>query len=153
VEKFIAEYGPQVKEDVRDDLLELSYAMLYYEKKEFIKALESLSKVSNSFPLFKLATKHILIKIYYETNQYEAFSSLIDTYKHYLKNERIIPDLIKSYHTNFLNYLGKLLRMKSSGYHDEIFALKKKLKENPIMDIRHRLWLIEKAEELEKLTA
>ena len=151
VEKFISEYGRDIKGNMRDDTLELSYAMLYYEKKEYSKALECLNKVSGVFPLFKLSTKHILIKIYYETNQYDSFFSLMDTYKHYLKNEKIITDLIRGYHINFLNYLGILVKIKSSGTHDNLFPLKKEIKQNVNMDFRHQLWLIEKAEELEKM--
>ena len=150
VERFIIEYANGIKGDFKEDLLELCYAMLYYEKKEYVKALECLSKVSNTFQLFKLATKHTLIKIYYETNHNDSLFSLLDTYKHYLKNEKIITDLIKSYHTNFLNYLNILVRMRSTRKLDDLPALKKEIKENMNMDFRHKLWLIEKAEELEK---
>jgi hypothetical protein len=72
----------------------------------------------------------------------------MDTYKHYLKNESIITDLIKEYHSNFLNNLGLLFKMKISGNLDNLFNFKKELKENINMDFRHKLWLAEKAEEL-----
>jgi hypothetical protein len=125
--------------------------MLYYEKKEYDKSLDCLNKVSSSFGLFKLSTKHILIKIYYETEQYDSFFSLLYTYKHYLKNEKIISSLIRAYHTNFLNYLTILIRIKSSGLTDDLLQIKNEIKHNENMDYRHKLWLIEKAEELEKL--
>jgi tetratricopeptide (TPR) repeat protein len=151
VEKFINDYGNEIKGEMKDDTLALSYAMLYYEKKEYDKSLDCLNKVSSSFGLFKLSTKHILIKIYYETEQYDSFFSLLDTYKHYLKNEKIISSLIRAYHTNFLNYLTILIRIKSSGLTDDLLQIKNEIKHNENMDYRHKLWLIEKAEELEKL--
>ncbi|MCI0448772.1 MAG: hypothetical protein L0Y79_03170 [Chlorobi bacterium] len=151
IENFISTHGKEIKGEMRDDTLELSNAMLYLEKKEYNKSLEHLNKVSSAFPLFKLSTKFILIKIYYETNQYDSFFSLMDTYRHYLKNEKIITELIRGYHTNFLNYLGMLVKIKSSGSPDNLYIIKKEIKENMNMDFRHKLWLLEKADELEKV--
>lgn len=150
IENFIAQYGPQVKDKLKDDLLELSNAMLHFEKKEYDEALEHLNKVTNEFPLFRLSTKYLLVKIYYETNQFEAFYSLADTYRHYLKNEKIISDLIRKYHSNFLHYLVTLSKIKSSGTYDDVYLLKKDIKENEDMDFRHKLWLLEKTGELER---
>jgi hypothetical protein len=153
VENFISEYGREITGEMRDETLELSYAMLHYERKQYSKALEHLNRVSTAFPLFKLSTKYILIKIYYETDQYDSFFSLMDAYRHYLKNEKIITELIRGYHTNFLNYLSVLVKIKSSGTSDDLYTIKKEIKENMNMDFRHKLWLLEKAGELEKSAA
>jgi hypothetical protein len=151
IEKFISEYGKEIPDDMKNDLLELSYAMLNYEKKNYDKAIENISKISNMVPLFRLSTKFLQTKIYYDTNQFDTFFALIDTYKHYLKYEKIIPKRTKELHSAFLNYVSKLAKMKSSGVNDDLFELRKELNENKKIDFRHRLWLIEKAGELEKL--
>lgn len=150
IEKFIDEYGGRIKADSKNDLLELSYAMLNYERKKYDKALECLSKVSNSIPLFRLSTKHILLKIYYDTDQYDSFFSLTDTYRHYLKNDKIIPKHTREAHTVLLGYAGKLARMKLAGNTEDALILKKEIKENRGMDFRHKFWLMEKAQELMK---
>ncbi len=150
IEKFLAEYGDRIKTDNKNDLLELSYSMLNYEKKEYEKALECLSKVSNSIPLFRLSTKYILLKIYYDTNQYDSFFSLIDTYRHYLKNDKIIPNHTREVHTLLLVYAGRLAKIKVSGDYGNSLILKKEIKNDMKLDFRHKLWLTEKAAELEK---
>ena len=149
IERFINEYGDKIKGAVKNEVLELSYAMLYYEKKEFDKALECLSRISNAIPLFRLATKYILLKIYYDTGQYESFFSLIDTYRHYLKNDKIIPEHTVEAHTILLNYASRLTKLKSAGNEEDLFILKKEINENMSLDFRHRFWLLEKATELE----
>jgi hypothetical protein len=51
----------------------------------------------------------------------------------------------------FLNYTSKLVKLKSSGNTEELFELTKEIKDNTKVDFRHKLWLVEKAGELEKL--
>jgi hypothetical protein len=149
IERFINEYGSRIAGEGKADLLELSYAMLNYEKKQYDKALECISRISNAIPLFRLATKNVLLKIYYDTNQYDSFFSLIDAYKHYLKNDKIVPDHIKNAHLLLLNYSGRLAKIKSTGNSDGLYLLKSEIKENAKMDFRHRFWLIEKSNELQ----
>jgi hypothetical protein len=149
VEKFISQYGSKIKEDTRHDMVCISNAWLQFERKKFDLALEYLSTVSYTFPKFKLDVKNTCIKIYYETNKYEAFFSLIDTYKHYLKNDRIITDINRERITNFLNYAGRLVKMKTSGLLDGLNTLKNEITENMKLPLLHKPWLLEKADELD----
>jgi len=150
VENFISQYGDGISGEMKSDLLELSHAMLDYEKRDYDKALERISRVSNLFPLFRLSTKFILAKIYYDTNQYDSFLSLIDTYRHYLKNDKIIPAHTRDAHTLFINYTSRLAKFKSSGNNEGLYELKKEINKDRKLDFRHKLWINEKAEELEE---
>jgi len=148
IEKFISGYGKEIKGEHSEDLIGICYAMLYFEKKEYTRALDYLSKVNQTYPAFRLGIKHLYAKIYYEISEYAAFFSMVDTYKHFLKNDKTIPQRIGELHSNFLNYTGRLAKIKSSAEHNGLFVLKKEIQSDMNLDFRHKLWLMEKAEEL-----
>lgn len=148
VENFIFENGNKLQGAQSKDVLEICYAMLHFEKKEYETALNYLSKMDYSYPALRLGMKHLYIKIYYEINDHSSFFPLADAYKHYLKNDKTIPSRVRQLHTNFLNYTGRLAKVKFSSEHNGSFILEKEIKSDDNLDFRHKLWLLEKASEL-----
>jgi hypothetical protein len=133
VERVIAEYGTMLEEDIRNDAIGISKAELYFARREYDK----------------LDVKYIYAKVFYEKGNYDMLNSLLDTFKHYIKSEKFIPEIVKENHTKFLNYTSRLAKMKSTGMQDGLYALKNEISENKNMHFTYKLWLLEKAEELE----
>ncbi len=150
VEKFIREYKGKLLPEVREDMLNLCRAEVYFERRQFEKALEEVNKVKYEDSFMQRCVKFLLSKIYYEMDYAEQLISHIDTYRHYIINKKThsknIEDIRK-----FLNYLQKLNTLKAEPDSEKLYAVKQSLNDkDKIMDCSHKDWLLEKIEELEK---
>jgi hypothetical protein len=148
VKKFIKDYESLLRGDTGKDMVEISYAMLYYETRDFDAAMSHLSSIVYSHPALRLDAKHLYSKIYYDSGDFISLDSLVDAYKHYLKNDKQILRKTAEFHNVYLKYLGKLARIKSSQTGDETISLKKQIDDNLNMDFRHKMWLRSKIDEL-----
>ncbi len=152
VEKFIAEYIHDVKEDLRKDTLHFCNALSFYWKKEYEKSLSELSKVNSEEFAFKHNIKSLTLKIYYDLNETEPFYSHIDTYKHFILNNKIVHDKVREQVNNFINYCKKLFVLKNTSNPDIEFDLNKIQKEiSENHALINKIWLLKKAEELSAL--
>ncbi len=152
VEKFISEKISEVKADLQGDTLHFCNALSYYWKKNFEKSLDELAKVGTDEFAFKHNIKSLTLKIYYDLNENEPFYSHIDTYKHFILNNKIVHDKVREQVNNFVNYSKKLFNIKNSSDSDKSFELHKI--KNEITENRaliNKIWLLKKAEELSTL--
>jgi hypothetical protein len=147
IENFVAQNGIRLQEEYRNDMVNVSNAMLQFEKKGYAKAIELLSKVKFSYPKSQMDTKSIYIKTFYETDDYESLFTSIDSFKHYLKRDETIRDVIREQMLSFLSYTNKLAKQKLKNT-EEIYRLQKIIKQDLKVDPIQKIWLIEKTEEL-----
>jgi hypothetical protein len=145
IEKFILDNGWWLPEFCREDLINFHLAELSFTKKDFSKALNNLTQVKLSYYLLKDYTRQLYSKLYYETNQFDSLFSLIDTDKHYIRNNKNLPS--RARRALFFKYLEKLARIKSGGSTQNITDLIR-IMENE--QIAPHPWLMEKAEELKR---
>lgn len=137
----------KLQPDLRENTKYYSIAHIEFMNKNFEKALENIIKVKYDVFLYKLDVKNMLLKIYLELNMYEQAFSLIDTYKHFLKNNKEISKQYKSQFVNFISIYIKILRIKSRiNSTKNIEFLFKEL--NDIKTIASRDWLFEKISEM-----
>jgi len=84
----------------------------------------------------------LLMKVYFELDEYDAFSSLVDAFKIYLRRNQTISDAQKKTYHNFILLINKLMKFKlnrsapSKSFMDELEQLR------PAADIP---WLRERA--------
>jgi hypothetical protein len=150
VEKFIRGNIHEVKEDLRVDTLHFCNALNHYWKKKYEESLVELSMVSSEEFAFKHNIKSLTLKIYYDLNETEPFYSHIDTYKHFILNNKIVHDKVRQQVNNFINYSKKLFNIKNTpgfGKEFELHKMKKEISENNALI--NKIWLLKKAEELE----
>lgn len=121
-EKFITDFLPKVNDDNRETLLHFSFAVLNFEKKNFPASLEELSKIKFDHIVFKLDTKNLLLKNYYELGHIESAYSLVDSYKHMLSGNINLSDGVKKLHSDFITYYQKMLNLVSK---KEEYSIKK----------------------------
>lgn len=86
------------------------------------------------------------LKIYYEPSYTEEAYSMIDSYKHFFKNNKNVSDLEKYKNNKFVDYYRRLLSVKISGKSFNLIKFKKIIsgEENLI----YKDWLLEKINEL-----
>ncbi|MBK6774268.1 MAG: hypothetical protein IPG78_19435 [Ignavibacteria bacterium] len=64
--------------------------------------------------LYKIDSRRLTAKIYYETNSIENLQSYLDAFSHFLKNIRTIDETIINRNKRFIKYLKKLIRIKET---------------------------------------
>lgn len=137
----------KLQPDLRENTKYYSLAHIEYKNKNFEKALENITKVKYDVFLYKLDVKNMLLKIFFELKLYDQAFSLIDTYKHFLKNSKELAGEFKPQFLNFISMYTKILRV-SAGSSNKINAnyLLKELSEMKI--VANRDWLSEKIKKL-----
>lgn len=123
-----------------------SYAMLYFEKKMYGKALDYINKVKFDQFVYKLDMKNLQLKINYELEQFESAISVIDTYKHFLKNNVLISENRRIMHSHFLNFINQLIYFRIGSQRVNLNYIKEKVeKSKTVFD---KVWLLDKINEL-----
>jgi len=159
---FINEHSEELSPDIKEDILNYSYALLYFKTKELDKAQEHLinTKTPKDF-VYHLKFKVLLIKIYYELQELNidnadthAINYELEAIRHYIvstRNKKMSESMRQSYN-NFVNIFKSILdRQKKLIYQEEVSTknidkLKEKLHNtSPIVE---RPWLEEKIKEL-----
>ena len=84
IENFIKNNGQFLSESTRDNTISFNKARLYFTLKDYKKTMPILLSIEYSDTLWNLAAKFMLVKIYFETKEYEALVSLLNTFKVYL---------------------------------------------------------------------
>lgn len=143
--KFIEEYKNKLTSGYDDNIYCFSYSYLYFKKGDYDKSLEYLSKVNYEDVYDKLNVKALLIQLYYEMNFGEELLSQIDTFKHFLLNDKKIDIEIKRIYSKFIYFVNKLIKLNEDFQNRyDIVSVKKELENSVIYD---KDWLLEKIEE------
>ena len=84
-------------------------------------------------------------------NEIEPFLSHVDTYRHFMSGNRLVPEHLKVPVNNYINFTNRIFLAKNKiGKHNEfdLPALKREIKESKILI--NRPWLLKKIEEIEQ---
>ncbi len=145
VENFTDKYNYKLSVDFKADSTSLVNALISYKKKDYQKAISSLSNVNYQNSYYYLKSKETLMQIYYEQSEFEALQSLIDSTRHYLKRRQNILSIHYERYMMFLKYINMLLNAKENNNYKKLL-LKKELNKNK--NVIAREWLLEKMKDL-----
>lgn len=139
-EQFLVDYKKFLPEKERENLYRYNCAIFSFRKNDFSKAIQLLQEVNLKEVLFNLDARRILARIYYDSNEFNALDSYIESSKIYLHRQNDIGYHKESY-ANFFRTLEKLLKSDLRAK-----AVKDKLREEitGIQMIVERDWLLEK---------
>lgn len=112
VGNFIEEFYPKLNPQFAKNAYTYSMAWVHFARKEHDKALRMLLKVEFNDVYYHLDSKSLLMKVYFELEEYDAFASLVDAFKIYLRRNQTISDLQKKTYHNFILIINKLMRFK-----------------------------------------
>jgi len=142
-EQFIHQYRNYLDRHHRESMYSFSLARLAYRKQEYGKVLELLQKADYEDPLLNLAAKTMLLKVYYESQEYELLQAHLDAMRSYIHRKRVI-----GYHrTNYLNiirYARRLIGVNPYD-HEALRSLRQKVKSEEVLTERE--WLLKQVEE------
>jgi len=154
--KFISKYISFVDKESCDAVLAYSNSQLYFLQGNFEKALEMCSKINyndllstvNDNLYFKNDIKTLTLKCLFELNAFENAISHIDSFKHFIRNSKLIKDDVRKKFMNFLNIVNQMIRLKNKFDASKFAELKIKCKNSK--DIIHSTWIVAKLNEIEK---
>ena len=139
IEQFVHDYKNSIAKKYRESIFQECLAKLYYAKKEYEKAKELLIQIEVKDILRILSCKIILAQIYYETDEFDALESLLDSLKMYLRRKDVVGYHKENY-INITHYLQKLVRVNP--YDKSAKArLQAEIEQTPILTIKD--WLLQ----------
>ncbi|MGB1242891.1 MAG: hypothetical protein ACPG49_10240 [Chitinophagales bacterium] len=147
VGEFIEKTKNEVAPQYRKSVYFFNKGILFFYTKEYYKALQQLLKVESIDVFYDLDYRGVLLKCYYELEETEVLFSLLDSFKKFVKQQKISDKQKKSY-LHFIRCTQRLYKIKIHPNRTE--ASKKKIKQF-ILDIQplnNQKWLLKKVEEL-----
>lgn len=145
-EEFISTYGERLPEDQRSNSIGINMAQLYWHRKRYQDAVRILSRVEYDDPFYALNAKSLLLKIYFELDEREVLLSFCESFKMYLKRNRVISKSHITNYINLINYVSRLIKLKPHQH-----AKLDKIKEDiySARYLNNRKWLLEKVGHIE----
>lgn len=111
---FMQEYTNELPEKFRENTYFHCMGVYEFAKDNFEKALELISKVKFDEIYQKLDIKCLLNGIYYELDLSSSLESGIDSFRHFLKNDKIIPPERKVPFSIFNKNIMKLYKLRNN---------------------------------------
>lgn len=144
---FIHEFKSFLPEKERTNAIAYNQARIEFYKKNYSIGLKTLLSVEFTDVFYSLDSRVLILKTYYELEDYEAALSLINSFKIYLKRDKKISDFQNSTYSGFIKIFNLLIRYKL-GYLNDLNYIENEL-EN-IKQIADSTWLNQKIEALKK---
>lgn len=146
MEYFINNYIDKIEPAQRQNMFYFAKAKLSFARKDYSSSLENITKVNFNLFTFKFDVKTLMLQIYYELGYYEEAAAMMDSFKHFLSNNKNVSQVFREWNVNFLNFYGELINHKSGRKKTDIDLLKKKIESTP--NSASPVWLKNKAHEL-----
>ena len=109
VEYFIDKYKKYLDAKYQDGFVQFNYARLYFEKKDYTLAMKLLAKAEYDDVLIALNAKFMLLKMYYELDEYDVLESHLESMRAYLQRKDVIG-YHRNIYKNIVRFARKMLR-------------------------------------------
>jgi len=146
VKEFILNYKNELPEDTRENIYMYCMALYEFSMKEFESSLELLSKIKYDELYLKYDSKVLQLMIYYELKSEEPMISSMEAFRHFLSNNKLLPDNKKDSYTNFYKFFNKIVNFNIKKDKIELENLKMKISGN--ITVLNKYWIIEKIDEI-----
>ncbi|HMS64590.1 MAG TPA: hypothetical protein PKD83_04975 [Ignavibacteria bacterium] len=111
---YIENLTKELEESIRDSLYNLAMAQYEFTVGNFEKTLHHLSKTDTFNNLIKNTSKILYIRTYYELNLLETGFSALDSYYHFIKDNRDYTDKRKKMLISEFEFHNRIYKIKSS---------------------------------------
>lgn len=147
-ETFIQNYTPKLPPEERENALTYNLAKVYFAQQQYKKVIEQLREVEYDNLTYALGGKLMLLKTYYELNEYLALDSLIDSFRVYLRRNQTISKDVRQQYLNVLRFIKKLSNVRP-GDRAAITKIEQQIQE--CKNLADKGWIVSKVEELKGL--
>jgi tetratricopeptide (TPR) repeat protein len=143
-EQFIEKHQDNLEEKERNSIVHFNLARLYFEKGDYDKAQRQLMEFEYDDMLLNIIGKTMLLKVYYEQSEYDAFESLLDSMRIYLKRKEALDPARKTAYKNMISLMRRLLNLNPYSQ-TQTSRLAEQIREmTPVME---RDWLLKQVEQ------
>ncbi|HMS65119.1 MAG TPA: hypothetical protein PKD83_07685 [Ignavibacteria bacterium] len=146
-EDFINNYKSKLPPDMREDVYNYSMAQLNFTKKNYTESLEFLIRIQNEPYFLKFSIKNMQLSIYYELNDRISFDYAMDSFKHFIRKNKLENESRVITLAKYCDYIKMLFKLREKSDDYELSILKKDIEENKVTNKR---WLFEKVADLKK---
>ncbi len=110
-EQFIKNYKTKLNEKFRTNAYNYNLAYLLFFKGQYGEALKLINQVEFTDIFYALDSRTMLIKIYYQMDEWDPMQSAIEAFKVYLRRNKTLSENVKVLYSNFLKFIDKLSRL------------------------------------------
>lgn len=151
IDQFISNYSQYLKKEVKANTTNYCEALILFHRKNFEAVLDKLMQVKFDQPLYTIQARCLLIQAYFELEGYEELlMNATRSLDVYLKRNAVLDPNFKKAYQNFARFTRNLFQTQLDPNGD-ISEIGKVIQEEKI--VSHKLWLLEKLENLQKKTA
>lgn len=147
VENFIRTYTEKLPPADQENAKTYNLAKVYFQQAHYEKVIEQLREVEYQNLNYALGGKLMLLKTYYELNEYLALDSLMDSFRIYLRRNKLISKDVRQQYLNVLRFVKKLSNIRPG---DEVALAKTRQQINDCKALADKSWILQKLAELEK---
>ncbi|MEL6637499.1 MAG: hypothetical protein AAFW73_18750 [Bacteroidota bacterium] len=112
VRDFIEGYKKHLPPDVVDNAYSYNLAFYYYETQQYGRVLDLLVHLEYSDLRYALNAKLLLLKTYYDLDEYETLLSLSDSFRQYLQRKKEISDFNRQGYYQLLRFTRRAIQIK-----------------------------------------
>ena len=135
-----------LRPEFRENAIAYNLANLHFHQQEYKPALKSLMSVEFSDVFYALDTRRMMLMIYFEQEEEEAFLSLVSSFRTFLRRNKIISRQNKAAYKNFVDALARIFRARESGNTQRMKQLATKIQQtSPLVEGE---WLLSKLSDL-----
>jgi len=110
--EFIEIHKTKLHHEIQQNAYHYNMAALYYAQGNLRESMLTLLEVEFRDVTYSLGARSMLMKIYYELEDYQPLLSLLDSFRTYLRRNRLISAHHRQIHTNLVKLTQQLTKIK-----------------------------------------
>lgn len=110
--QFLESYKEKIHPEQRDNAYNFNLCVLFYEQDQLTKAMRQLQTVSFSDVYYDLSARSLLLKIYFETEEYDSLLYHIKAFQTYLRRNKQVSGYQRKIYHNLLKLVKKLVKVE-----------------------------------------
>jgi hypothetical protein len=146
VKQFMIKYKTELHKEYRENYYLFCMAHYEFNIKNFESALELNSRIKYDELYLKLNSRLLQIQLLYELELEEPLISALESFRHFISNNKLIPEKRRILFSNFYKYLNSVLKFRNKNDKSSLSFLKSKIAGNK--NILNKDWLLNKIDEI-----
>lgn len=114
IAEFIDSYKSFIEPNFRENAYTYNQAYLNFYRRQYGQTLQLLAKVEFSDIYYNLDAKVLIMKTYYELQEYEPFLSHVHAFKIFLKRSKLVSDYMQERYYQLIEFMRRLQKMHPS---------------------------------------
>lgn len=144
-ESYVKEFKKYLRNDSKE-MEDYALGLIYFEKGNYEKSIESLSKVKTEYSMLKVDIKYALLKAFYELGYDESVISQLNSFRHLLTTHKQITPITKEKGLNFINLMNALIKVK---YDNDIEKINDMFEKLSLLNLTSdKTWMEEKLNDI-----